>query len=83
LFLGGVATSQWEIASPYRARNDICVVKKGNSKTRIIYEDVGSHPRKLFLEKTMPYTQTKWSLAPLYPAYESSELQNVFDMIEE
>ena len=31
----------------------------------------------------MPYTQTKWSLAPLYPGYESAELQNAFDMIEE
>ncbi len=31
----------------------------------------------------MPYTQSKWSLAPLYPSYESAELQNAFDMIEE
>ena len=31
----------------------------------------------------MPYTQTKWSLAALYPGYESAELQNAFDMIEE
>ncbi len=31
----------------------------------------------------MPYTQSKWSLAPLYPGYESAELQNAFDMIEE
>ncbi len=31
----------------------------------------------------MPYTQTKWSLAPLYPGYDSPELQNAFDMIEE
>ena len=31
----------------------------------------------------MAYTQTKWSLAPLYPGYESAELQNAFDMIEE
>jgi len=31
----------------------------------------------------MPYKQTKWSLAPLYPGYESAELQNAFDMIEE
>ena len=31
----------------------------------------------------MAYTQSKWSLAPLYPGYESAELQNAFDMIEE
>lgn len=31
----------------------------------------------------MPYIQTKWSLAPLFPGYESAELQNAFDMIEE
>ncbi|HMZ43836.1 MAG TPA: M3 family metallopeptidase, partial [Anaerolineales bacterium] len=31
----------------------------------------------------MAYTQKKWSLAPLYPGYESAELQNAFDMIEE
>jgi oligoendopeptidase F len=31
----------------------------------------------------MPYTQTKWSLAALYPGYDSTELQNAFDMIEE
>ncbi|MCA2001545.1 MAG: M3 family metallopeptidase, partial [Chloroflexi bacterium] len=31
----------------------------------------------------MPYAQTKWSLAPLYPACDSPELQNAFDMIEE
>ncbi|CAG0991580.1 oligoendopeptidase F [Anaerolineales bacterium] len=31
----------------------------------------------------MSYTQTKWSLAPLYPGYDSPELQNAFDMIEE
>ncbi len=31
----------------------------------------------------MPYTQTKWSLAPLYPGYGSPELQNAFDLIEE
>jgi oligoendopeptidase F len=31
----------------------------------------------------MPYAQTKWSLTPLYPGYDSPELQNAFDMIEE
>lgn len=31
----------------------------------------------------MTYKQTKWSLSPLYPSYESAELQNAFDMIEE
>ncbi len=31
----------------------------------------------------MAYTLSKWSLAPLYPSYESAELQNAFDMIEE
>jgi oligoendopeptidase F len=31
----------------------------------------------------MAYTQTKWSLAPLYPGYESPELQTAFDLIEE
>jgi oligoendopeptidase F len=31
----------------------------------------------------MAYTQTKWSLAPLYPDYESPELQTAFDLIEE
>ncbi|MDD2920821.1 MAG: M3 family oligoendopeptidase [Anaerolineales bacterium] len=31
----------------------------------------------------MAYKQTKWSLAPLYPGYESAELQGAFDMIEE
>lgn len=31
----------------------------------------------------MAYKLSKWSLAPLYPGYESTELQNAFDMIEE
>lgn len=31
----------------------------------------------------MAYKQTKWSLAPLYPGYQSAELQNAFDMVEE
>ena len=31
----------------------------------------------------MAYKLSKWSLAPLYPSYESAELQNAFDMIEE
>ncbi len=31
----------------------------------------------------MTYKQTKWSLTPLYPSYESAELQSAFDMIEE
>jgi oligoendopeptidase F len=31
----------------------------------------------------MSYTQTRWSLAPLYPGYNSPELQNAFDLIEE
>jgi len=31
----------------------------------------------------MAYKISKWSLAPLYPGYESAELQNAFDMIEE
>ena len=31
----------------------------------------------------MPYAQTKWSLAPLYPGCDSPELQNAFDRIEE
>ncbi len=31
----------------------------------------------------MTYKQTRWSLDPLYPSYESAELQNAFDMIEE
>ena len=31
----------------------------------------------------MAYKISKWSLAPLYPSYESAELQNAFDMIEE
>ncbi len=31
----------------------------------------------------MAYTQTKWSLAPLYPDYDSPELQTAFDLIEE
>lgn len=31
----------------------------------------------------MVYKISKWSLAPLYPSYESAELQSAFDMIEE
>jgi oligoendopeptidase F len=31
----------------------------------------------------MAYQLSKWSLAPLYPGYESAELQSAFDMIEE
>lgn len=31
----------------------------------------------------MTYKLSRWSLAPLYPGYESAELQNAFDMIEE
>lgn len=31
----------------------------------------------------MAYKISKWSLAPLYPSYESAELQSAFDMIEE
>ena len=31
----------------------------------------------------MAYQLSKWSLAPLYPDYESAELQNAFEMIEE
>ena len=31
----------------------------------------------------MAYKISKWSLAPLYPSYESPELQSAFDMIEE
>ncbi len=31
----------------------------------------------------MAYTLSKWSLAPLYPGYDSPELQNAFDLIEE
>ena len=31
----------------------------------------------------MAYKISKWSLAPLYPGYESAELENAFDMIEE
>src|SRR6266511_2429584 len=31
----------------------------------------------------MAYTQIKWSLAPLYPGYDSPELQTAFDLIEE
>jgi len=31
----------------------------------------------------MTYTQTKWNLTPLYAGYESAELQNAFDMVEE
>ena len=31
----------------------------------------------------MAYKLSKWSLAPLYPGYESAELQSAFDMIEE
>ena len=31
----------------------------------------------------MTYKISKWSLAPLYPSYDSAELQNAFDMIEE
>lgn len=31
----------------------------------------------------MSYKISKWSLAPLFPAYESAELQSAFDMIEE
>jgi oligoendopeptidase F len=31
----------------------------------------------------MPYTLTKWSLAPLFPGYDSPELQTAFDLIEE
>ena len=31
----------------------------------------------------MEYTLSKWSLAPLYPGYDTPELQNAFDLIEE
>jgi len=31
----------------------------------------------------MAYKLSKWSLAPLYPGYDSAELQNAFDIIEE
>ncbi|MBI5943797.1 MAG: M3 family oligoendopeptidase [Chloroflexi bacterium] len=31
----------------------------------------------------MSYKISKWSLAPLFPGYESAELQSAFDMIEE
>jgi oligoendopeptidase F len=31
----------------------------------------------------LPYTQTKWSLASLYPGHDSPELQTAFDLIEE
>ncbi len=31
----------------------------------------------------MTYKLSKWDLSPLYPGYESAELQNAFDMIEE
>ena len=31
----------------------------------------------------MAYKISKWSLAPLFPGYESAELENAFDMIEE
>src|SRR5262245_42196114 len=31
----------------------------------------------------MAYQLSKWSLAPLYPGYDSAELQSAFDMIEE
>jgi oligoendopeptidase F len=31
----------------------------------------------------MAYKISKWSLAPLYPGYESAELESAFDMIEE
>jgi len=31
----------------------------------------------------MAYTLSKWSLAPLYPGYDSPELQTAFDLIEE
>jgi oligoendopeptidase F len=31
----------------------------------------------------MAYTLSKWSLAPLYPGYDSPELQTAFDQIEE
>ena len=31
----------------------------------------------------MAYKLSKWSLASLYPGYESAELQSAFDMIEE
>lgn len=31
----------------------------------------------------MVYKISKWSLAPLYPGYESAELESAFDMIEE
>jgi oligoendopeptidase F len=31
----------------------------------------------------MPYTLSKWSLASLYPGYDSPELQTAFDLIEE
>jgi len=30
----------------------------------------------------MTYKQTKWNLSPLYPSYESAELQTAFDLIE-
>ena len=31
----------------------------------------------------MAYKLSKWDLSPLYPSYESPELQNAFDMVEE
>ena len=31
----------------------------------------------------MPYAQTKWDLAPLFPGHDSPELQTAFDLIEE
>ena len=31
----------------------------------------------------MAYKLSKWDLSPLYPSYESPELQSAFDMIEE
>src|SRR5512147_2422830 len=31
----------------------------------------------------MAYKLSKWDLSPLYPGYESAELQSAFDMIEE
>jgi len=31
----------------------------------------------------MAYAQTKWNLAPLYPGYDSPELQTAFDLIDE
>ncbi|MBM4428131.1 MAG: M3 family oligoendopeptidase [Chloroflexi bacterium] len=31
----------------------------------------------------MAYQLSKWDLSPLYPGYDSPELQSAFDMLEE